>query len=166
MTYRDLFNHEHYRDITAYLALKNIENEERRKSRLREDWDFKRGDIYIADLGYGAVGHDGSHVQGGIRPVVLLQNNIGNIFSPTLVIVPISSKTGKKPSQPTHYLIKKTQGLMNDSIALGEQITTIDKRQCLQYLGRLSRAETDAIKEAAVIGIGGHIDIPEEIDAP
>ena len=55
---------------------------------------------------------------------------------------------------------------MNDSIALGEQITTIDKRQCLQYLGRLSRAETDAIKEAAVIGIGGNIDIPEEIDAP
>ena len=79
-----------------------------------------------------------------------------------LVIVPITSKVSKKTEQPTHYLIHKTQGLSYDSIALGEQITTIDKRQCLKYLGRLSRKETDAIKEAALCGIGGNIDIPEE----
>lgn len=166
MTYQDRFNSERYLDMTAYLAIRNIERSERRRSRLREDWDFRRGDLYIADLGYGAMGFDGSHVQGGVRPVVLLQNNIGNFYSPTLVIVPITSKVWKKTDQPTHYLIRKTQGLSSDSIALGEQITTIDKRQCLKYLGRLSRKETDAIKEAAIIGIGGNVDIPEEIDAP
>ena len=166
MTYNDRYNSEHYLDMTAYLAIRNIEKSERKKSMLKEDWDFRRGDIYMADLGYGAMGHDGSHVQGGIRPVVLLQNNVGNIFSPTLVIVPITSKVWKKTDQPTHYYIHKTQGLTSDSIALGEQITTIDKRQCLKYLGRLSRKETDAIKEAALFGIGGNIDIPEEIEAP
>ena len=166
MTYQDRFNSERYLDMTAYLAIRNIERSERRRSRLREDWDFRRGDLYIADLGYGAMGFDGSHVQGGVRPVVLLQNNIGNFYSPTLVIVPITSKVWKKTDQPTHYLIRKTQGLSSDSIALGEQITTIDKRQCLKYLGRLSRKETDAIKEAAIVGIGGNVDIPEEIDAP
>ena len=132
MTYNDRYNSEHYLDMTAYLAIRNIEKSERKKSMLKEDWDFRRGDIYMADLGYGAMGHDGSHVQGGIRPVVLLQNNVGNIFSPTLVIVPITSKVWKKTDQPTHYYIHKTQGLTSDSIALGEQITTIDKRQCLR----------------------------------
>ena len=68
--------------------------------------------------------------------------------------------------EPTHYLIRQTQGLRTDGTALGEQITTIDKRQCFKYLGRLSREETDAIKDVAVLAIGGDIDIPEEIDAP
>ena len=150
MTYQDRFNSERYLDMTAFLAIRNIERSERRKSKLREDWDFRRGDLYMADLGFGALGHDGTHVQGGVRPVVLLQNNIGNFYAPTLVIVPITSKVWKKPDQPTHYLIRKTQGLTSDCLALGEQITTIDKRQCLKYLGRLSRKETDAIKEAAI----------------
>ena len=169
MTYQDRFNSERYLDMTAFLAIRNIERKEQRErstNKLRDDWDFRRGDLYMADLGYGAYGYDGSHVQGGVRPVVLLQNNIGNFYAPTLVIVPITSKIWKKPDQPTHYLIRKTQGLTSDCIALGEQITTIDKRQCLKYLGRLSRKETDAIKEAAVLGIGGYVDIPEEIDAP
>ena len=166
MTYNDRYNSEHYLDMTVYFAIRNIEKSERKKSMLKEDWDFRRGDIYMADLGYGAIGYDGRHVQGGVRPVVLLQNNVGNIFSPTLVIVPITSKIWKKPDQPTHYYIHKTQGLASDSIALGEQITTIDKRQCLRYLGRLSRWETDAIRDAAVNGIGGDIEIPEEIEAP
>jgi len=166
LIYQDRYNSERYPDMTAYLALKNIEREERRNRSMKEDWDFRRGDLYMADLGYGAVGYDGSHVQGGVRPVVLLQNNVGNFFSPTLVVVPITSRVWKKPSQPTHYFIQQTQGLRSDGIALGEQITTIDKRQCFKYLGRLSRHETDAIKDAAVLAIGGDIDIPEEIEAP
>ena len=133
---------------------------------MKDDWDFHRGDLYLADLGYGAAGINGSHVQGGVRPVVLLQNNVGNLFAPTLVIVPITSQVWKKSSQPTHYYIQQTQGLWSDGIALGEQITTIDKRQCFKYLGRLSREETDAIKDVAVLAIGGDVDIPEEIDAP
>lgn len=133
---------------------------------MNDNWDFHRGDLYIADLGKGSVGFAGSHVQGGIRPVVLLQNNVGNFFSPTLVVVPITSKIWKKPSQPTHYLIRNADGLRSDSIALGEQITTIDKRQCRKYLGRLSFEETEAIKGAAICAIGGDFDIPEEIEAP
>lgn len=166
MEYQDRFNSEMYRDTTAYLAMRNIERSERRKLKLREDWDFRRGDLYMADLGYGAVGFGGSHVQGGVRPVVLLQNNVGNTFSPTLIVVPITSRTWKKASQPTHYYIQQTQGLHSDGIALGEQIATIDKRQCFKYLGRLSREETDAIKDVAVIAIGGDIAIPEEIEIP
>ena len=56
MTYNDRYNSEHYLDMTAYLAIRNIENSERKKSMLKEDWDFRRGDIYMADLGYGAMG--------------------------------------------------------------------------------------------------------------
>ena len=62
------------------------------------------------------------------------------------------------------YLIRQTKGLRSDGMALCEQITTIDKRQCLKYLGRLDRAETDAIRAAADCAIGG--DIPEEMEAP
>ena len=122
---------------------------------MREDWNYNRGDIYMADLGLGLSDTGNTHVQGGIRPVVLLQNDSGNNSSPTLVIVPVTSKIKKKPEQPTHYLIRRTQGLSSDSIALGEQITTIDKRQCIRYMGRLSRTETDAIMNAALSGISG-----------
>lgn len=166
MNYQEKYNSERYLDMTAYIAMKRIERSERMTRTLREDWDFHRGDLYIADLGSGSVGPNGTHVQGGIRPVVVLQNNTGNFYAPTLVVVPITSKVWKKPSQPTHYLIRQTKGLRSDGIALGEQITTIDKRQCLKYLGRLSREETEAIKEVAVCAIGGDVDIPEEIDAP
>jgi len=140
------------------------QNEETEEYEMRENWDYHRGDIYIANLGYSAVGFDGTHVQGGVRPVILLQNNTGNFFAPTLVVVPITSKVWKKPDQPTHYLIRQTQGLHCDGIALCEQITTIDKRQCLKYLGRLSQEEIDAVKAAADCAIGG--DIPEEMEAP
>ena len=164
MNYQDKYNAERYLDMTAYLAIKNIERKERTQRSLREDWVFHRGDLYIADLGSGTVSICGTHVQGGVRPVVLLQNNTGNFCSPTLIVVPITSKVWKKPSQPTHYLIRQTKGLRSDGMALCEQITTIDKRQCLKYLGRLDRAETDAIRAAADCAIGG--DIPEEMEAP
>jgi len=127
--------------------------------------NFKQGDLYIANLGNDAISQTGSHVQGGIRPVVLVQNNAGNFFAPTLIVVPITSKVWKKPSQPTHYLIHQTQGLRSDGIALGEQITTIDKRQCLKYIGRLSPEDTAGVRAAAMIAIGG-IEIPEDVEAP
>lgn len=166
MSYQDRFNAERYLDMTAYLALKNIERSERTKRTLRDDWDFHRGDLYIADLGNGAVGFHGTHVQGGVRPVVVLQNNVGNLFAPTLVVVPITSKVWKKPTQPTHYLIRQTEGLHSDGMAICEQITTIDKRQCLKFLGRLSLGEIEAIKATAICAINGDADIPEEIEAP
>jgi mRNA-degrading endonuclease toxin of MazEF toxin-antitoxin module len=120
---------------------------------MKEKWDFHRGDIYLADLGRNMCGDEYSHVQSGVRPVVVVQNDLGNYFSPTVVIVPITSNIAKKPGQPTHCVIEKTMGLSTDSIALGEQIRTIDKRQCIKYLGRLSRSETDAVSRAAFYGM-------------
>jgi len=80
------------------------------------------GDIYFADLKA-----DG-HVQGGRRPVIVLQNNIGNLYSPTLFIVPLSSQTDKANYMPTHVIIKaEMSGLPRDSIALFEQMRTINK---------------------------------------
>ena len=68
--------------------------------------------------------------------------------------------------KPTHYEIKEPKGLTSGSIALGEQIAVIDKRQCLKYLGRLSREETDEIREAALYGLPEGTDLPETMEAP
>ena len=114
---------------------------------------FRRGDIYMADLGCAGRGED--HIQDGVRPVIVLQNDACSVSSPTVVVVPVTSRTQKKPAQSTHCLIRRTAGLSADSVALGEQITTINKRQCLIYLGRLSRDETDAVLYAALSGMDG-----------
>lgn len=166
MTYQDKFNKERYYDPTPYAALKNIERKGPKKNPLREDWDFWRGDLYLADLNYGVIGLNGNYVPGGIRPVVLLQSNVGNFFATTLIIVPISSKFWRIRKMSTHYEIQNPHGLSEGSIALGEQIAIIDKKQCLKYLGKLSRQETDAIKDAALYGLSDEIDIPEVMEAP
>ena len=71
---------------------------------MKEDWVYRRGDIYLANLGKP----EGSQ-QGGVRPVVILQNDIGNYYSPTLTLAPLTSKTEKKKRQPTHYYIRKAK---------------------------------------------------------
>ena len=119
----------------------------------KEERTFRRGDVYMADLGGSGPGED--HVQGGVRPVIVLQNDAGCVSSPTVVIVPATSRTRKKPTQSTHCLIRRTAGLSADSVALGEQITTINKKQCLRYLGRLSRRETDEVLRAVLSGMDG-----------
>ena len=63
---------------------------------LRKDWNYRRGDIYLADLGE----HRGN-IQGGVRPVINIQNNSGNFFGPTLIVVPLTTEL-KKLGQPTH----------------------------------------------------------------
>ena len=94
MTYQDRYNSERYLDMTAYLALRNIEREERR-SPMKEDWVYRRGDVYLANLD-PYIGSE----QGGTRPVVVLQNNMGNFFCPTLIVAPITSRCAKKPTYP------------------------------------------------------------------
>ena len=120
MNYQDRYNSERYLDMTAYLALRNIEREERRL-RMREDWIYRRGDVYLANLD-PYIGSE----QGGTRPVVVLQNNTGNFYCPTLIIAPITSKGNKKRSLPTHYYAEYIQGLDVPGIVLLEQIKTID----------------------------------------
>ncbi|MBC6678686.1 type II toxin-antitoxin system PemK/MazF family toxin [Zhenpiania hominis] len=123
-----------------------------------EERSFKRGEIYVADLS-PYVGSE----QGGIRPVIILQNNLGNIFSPTLIVAPLTSKY-KKRNLPTHYLIEDVEELKTTSLVLLEQIKTIDKRRITEYIGQASKDDIKNIEKALTISLG--FEIPVEIDAP
>ena len=107
---------------------------------MKEDWIYRRGDVYLANLD-PYIGSE----QGGTRPVVVLQNNTGNYYCPTLIVAPITSKGDKKPSQPTHYYAKHIRGMDCPGMVLLEQIKTIDKRRIKKYLGRMSRHQMDEV---------------------
>ncbi len=102
--------------------------------------EIKRGQIYLADLN-PVMGSE----QGGVRPVVIIQNNVGNRFSPTVIVAAITARM--KKNMPTHAPLKST-GLPKDSIALLEQIRTIDKCRLIEYVGEVSRPEMNGIVEA------------------
>lgn len=111
--------------------------------------EISRGDIYYADL-RPVIGSE----QGGVRPVLILQNNVGNRHSPTVIAAPITSKMGK-PRLPTHVsLDKHTEGLHRGSIILLEQIRTIDKSRLKGRIGMLSASEMEQIDWALGISIG------------
>ena len=123
-----------------------------RKFKLR----VQRGDIYLADLDPG-VGSE----QKGTRPVLVLQNNVGNRFSPTIIIAPITGHI-HKGSIPTHVLIKEEiSGLEKDSNVLLEQIRTIDKQRLITKLGERSKVALMDVEEATRISLG--LDKKEEI---
>lgn len=98
---------------------------------INKNWSFRRGDIYLADLGE----HHG-HIQGGTRPVVVVQNDYGNRFAPTLIVVPLTTEI-KKADMPTHYILRHQRGLDKPCMALSEQIHTISKSQIIRYLGHV-----------------------------
>lgn len=109
---------------------------------------IKRGDIFYADLAQG----QGSE-QGGIRPVIIVQNDIGNKFSPTTIVAPITSKLNKA-KLPTHIEIKAKQfGLEKDSVMLMEQIRTIDKVRLREFLGSVDEYIIDKIDIALKISL-------------
>ena len=92
----------------------------------------KRGDMFYADLS-PVVGSE----QGGIRPVLIIQNNIGNKYSPTVIAAAITSQTSKT-RLPTHIEIDSDKcGLKNDSVVLAEQIRTIDKSRLKEKIGHI-----------------------------
>lgn len=115
---------------------------------MNKNWVFHQGEIYFADLGVGY----GSE-QGGKRPVVILQNNVGNRFAPTLTIVPITSHT-KKTSQPTHFIFQPRSALKGVSMVLAEQIQTIDKQRILSYVGKLNEEEFSGVMDAVCVHLG------------
>ncbi len=119
---------------------------------MKEGWIYRRGDLYLADLGKPK----GSQ-QGGVRPVVVLQNNIGNRHSPTLTIAPLTTKISKKRHQPTHYLIRKAKGLERPSMVLAEQLGTCDKQFIRAYIGRVSKSQMRGIDEAVRKQLGYYI---------
>ena len=80
---------------------------------MKENWVYRRGDLYLANLGV-PVGSK----QGGVRPVVVLQNDVGNYYAPTITIAPLTSKIEKKRKQPTHFFLRKAKGLAKPSMVL------------------------------------------------
>lgn len=106
-----------------------------------------RGEIYYADLS-PAFGSE----QGGIRPVVIVQNNTGNKHAPTTIIAPITSQIDKKPL-PTHILFNGC-GMPRDSVILLEQIRTIDKGRLRQKMGQLPPEKIEVVDTAIKISLG------------
>ena len=119
---------------------------------------FERGEIYVANLS-PYIGSE----QGGTRPVIILQNNLGNIYSPTLIVAPLTSRL-KKKEIPTHYLIEDMEALKENSLVLLEQIKTIDKQRVGEYIGKIPDHDMKNIEKAITISLG--FEIPVEIDAP
>ena len=112
----------------------------------------KRGDIYYADLS-PVVGSE----QGGIRPVLVIQNDIGNKYSPTVIAAAITSQINKA-KMPTHIeLAAKDYGLNKESVILLEQIRTIDKRRLREKIGRIDDGLMASVNNALSIsfGLGG-----------
>ena len=135
-----------------------IDKSIKRDPSLTDDWIYRRGDIYLANLSP----FTGSE-QGGTRPVLVLQNNDGNIYCPTLIIAPITTKP-KKLGLPTHCLFDRVRGLPYPSMVVLEQIRTIDKSRVRCYLGKLNKEQMAEVDEACLKSLG--MEIPECVEAP
>ena len=113
----------------------------------------KRGDIFYAVLS-PVVGS----VQGGVRPVLIVQNDTGNRHSPTVIAAAITSQTGKA-RLPTHIsLAAMSCGLPKDSVVLLEQIRTLDKRRLREHMGRVDETMMKQVDTAIAVSFGLHPD--------
>ena len=111
----------------------------------------KRGDIYYADLS-PVVGSE----QGGLRPVLIIQNDIGNRYSPTVIAAAITSRLGKT-KLPTHIdIYAERAGLQKDSVILLEQVRTIDKRRLREHMGHLNETQMALVDDAIAVSFGLH----------
>ena len=111
----------------------------------------KRGDIYYADLS-PVVGSE----QGGMRPVLIVQNDTGNKHSPTVIAAAITSQIGKA-RLPTHIELEaRSFGLTRDSVVLLEQIRTIDKRRLRERMGRVNEELMNKVDDAIAVSFGLH----------
>lgn len=111
--------------------------------------NIRRGDIYYADLS-PVVGSE----QGGIRPVLIVQNNVGNRFSPTVIAAAITSQQSKA-NLPTHIPLRAdSSGLAKDSVVLLEQVRTIDKKRLKEKMGTVDENSMNEINNAISISFG------------
>ncbi len=115
---------------------------------MKDNWNYRRGDIYLVDLGKN-IGSE----QGGCRPVLAIQNNVGNHYGPTLIVAPITSRFWKKTNQPTHSVLEGVPNLTNPSVVLTEQIITIDKTRVMKYLGKVSDEQMNNIDKAIMVSL-------------
>lgn len=109
-----------------------------------ENYEIKKGDVYFASLN-PIVGSE----QDGERPVVVVQNNLANKHSPTIIVVPITTVL-KRMELPTHIPISKNRFLKKDSMILVEQIRVIDKKRLKAYLGYLKPEQMKLVDNAIV----------------
>ncbi len=110
---------------------------------------IKRGEIYYADLS-PVVGSE----QGGVRPVLIVQNDVGNRYSPTVIAAAITSQRDKT-ELPTHIKLDATlSGLAKDSIVLLEQVRTIDKRRLKEKMGSLDGGAMNMVDKALYVSLG------------
>lgn len=111
--------------------------------------NIKRGDIYYADLS-PVVGSE----QGGLRPVLIIQNDVGNRYSPTVIAAAITSRMGKT-RLPTHIDIYAARaGLAKDSVILLEQVRTLDKRRLRERMGHLDESVMERVNTAIAVSFG------------
>ncbi len=119
--------------------------------------NVKRGDIYYADLS-PVVGSE----QGGLRPVLIIQNDIGNRYSPTVIAAAITSRMGKN-KLPTHIEVYAGKvGLSKDSVILLEQIRTLDKRRLREKMGHLDEDAMQRVNNAISVSFG--LSAPAAVD--
>ena len=110
---------------------------------------IKRGEIYYADLS-PVIGSE----QGGVRPVLIVQNNIGNKYSPTVIAAAITSQQTKS-SLPTHIKVNADNcGLSRDSVVLLEQVRTLDKQRLKEKMGNLDKQDMSKIDRALTVSFG------------
>lgn len=108
----------------------------------------KRGEIYYADLS-PVVGSE----QGGVRPVLVIQNDVGNRYSPTIIAAAITSQLNKA-RLPTHIELDTTTGLPRDSVVLTEQLRTLDKQRLKDKIGALGPEAMHKVNNALMISLG------------
>ena len=119
------------------------------KTRSVNKVNIRRGDIYYADLS-PVIGSE----QGGIRPVLIVQNDIGNKYSPTVIAAAITSRTGKS-KLPTHIEVYADKyGLARDSVILLEQIRTLDKKRLREKMGHLDEDVMGQVNDAITVSFG------------
>ncbi|MEG0829727.1 MAG: type II toxin-antitoxin system PemK/MazF family toxin [Anaerovoracaceae bacterium] len=109
----------------------------------------KKGDLYFADLS-PVIGSE----QGGVRPVLVVQNNVGNKFSPTIIVAAVTSQKNKA-NLPTHVEINGSgSGLNKDSVILLEQLRTIDKKRLKERIGTIEQTSLPDVNDALSISLG------------
>lgn len=117
-----------------------------------KDEKINRGDIYLANLNP----YKGSE-QGGKRPVIIIQNDVGNHYSPTVIVTAVTSRFFKKRALPTHVLLDNAE-LEKNSLALLEQIRTIDKSRLIRKIGRVPEETMKEIDRAIFVSLAlGHL---------
>lgn len=128
-----------------------------------ENREFHRGEIYYADLD-PIFGHE----QGGYRPVLILQNDYGNFYSPTVIVTSATSRISKKPHLSTHVVLDRVDGLPSPSTFQLENLRTLDKQRMGDCVGKLTDEQMEKIDTAlrASLHLSEDDFLPTEVDAP